>query len=69
MKNKYKKYVLTKDIIIPSGTVLDIAPNNKGGEYCRHCFVEIGKDFTGDFLITEEGAISDSNGIIVKLLN
>ncbi len=62
-----EKYILTQDIIIPSGTILNIAPNNKGGKYYRHCFVEIGRDFTGDFLITKDCAVSDSNGIIIKL--
>lgn len=67
MKQKTKRYVLTQDLIIPAGTVLDTAPENKGGTYRRHCFVAVGKDFTGDFSCTEAGIAEDSNGIIVEL--
>ena len=62
-----KKYVLTQDLIIPAGTVLDVAPTNKGGNCYRHCYVGIGKDFSGDFICTEDGIESDSDGIIVEL--
>lgn len=60
------KYVLTQDLTIPAGTVLDVAPNNKGGTAIRTCVVGVGNNFTGDFSVTLCG-IEDSNGIIVTL--
>ena len=64
--SKEIKYVLLKDLIIPTGTVLESMPENKGGKYRKGFIVAIGKDFTGDFSVTEAG-IADAEGYITEL--
>ena len=61
-----RQYTLTKKLTIPKGTILDVAPYNKGGIHYRSCYVEIGKDFTGEFFVTL-ASIEDSHGIIKEL--
>ena len=49
---KQIKYVLLKDVIIPAGTILDVAPLNRGGYRNREAIVAMGKDSTAYFNIS-----------------
>lgn len=44
-------YRTTRDIVIPAGTILMTAANERGGNQNREAFMEMGKDFTGVFLV------------------
>lgn len=44
-------YVLTQDVIIPKGTVLGVAPNELGGVGHVTTCVDLGKNFTADFVV------------------
>lgn len=44
-------YRTTRDIVIPAGTILMTAANERGGNQNREAFVEMGPDFTGIFLV------------------
>jgi hypothetical protein len=45
------KYRLLRDIVIPAGTVLDRAANERGGTRYVECVVPHGKDFTSVLVV------------------
>lgn len=46
---KEKRFVLLNDVVIPAGTVLDRAPNERGGDARVEAVIGIGKDATAYF--------------------
>lgn len=45
------RYRTTKDIVIPAGTVLEQAPNNRGGSTYVEAIVGHGADFTSHLVV------------------
>lgn len=53
-----KKFVLLKAVTIPAGTILDRAPNNRGGFNSVEAIIGMGDDSTAYFNMSL-GAIED----------
>jgi hypothetical protein len=54
-----RQFVLLQDVVIPAGTVLKRAPNERGGDDAVECVVEMGKDSTA-YLNMQVAAIADA---------
>jgi len=63
---KTQDYVLLKDVVIPAGTVLSRAANERGGEYAIECFAEMGKDSTATFVLSTATIADIPSDLITK---
>jgi hypothetical protein len=64
---KARRFVLRQDVVIPTGTVLSRAANERGGEMAVEAVVGMGKDSAGWFVMAI-GAIEDApSGLIEEV--
>ena len=48
-----RRFVLLRDVVIPAGTVLERAANERGGTLAVECVVALGSDSHGYFVIAD----------------
>jgi len=59
-----RRFVLLRDVVIPAGTVLERAANERGGTSAVECVVALGPDSHGYFVIAaaDGDAAKDAEG-------
>ena len=59
-----RRFVLLRDVVIPAGTVLERAANERGGTSAVECVVALGPDSHGYFVIAaaDGDAARDAEG-------
>jgi len=60
-------YQTQQDIVIPAGTILRQAANERGGKGYVECVIGFGADFTGD-LVVQVHADAEASGYFKKVI-